>query len=493
MKVLFLNPPFHDRFSRESRSPAVAKSDTLYYPKWLSHAAGVAIKCGHEVDLIDAPAWCVDLKYVLDRIDAKGIQAVVCDTSTPSILNDIGVVNAILEHNPKLHVLMVGRHVSVLAEDTLKRAPLLKAVAVREYEYTVRDWLEAVGSGANLETVDGLVLKKDDGSIVKTKDRAAIENLDELPFVSEVYKRFLRVEDYFYGHSKHPLVVFDTSRGCPYRCTFCVYPQTFSGHRMRYRSVGHVADEFDFVKRELPQVNTIMLEDDTFIIDIKRTEALADELIRRGNKIPFDSNCRADTKADVEVFQKLKKAGARLFCVGFESGDDEVLKHIKKNLRLDLTHQFMNNCKKAGIMVHGCFMVGNLNETTQTLEKTLDLALDLEPDTAQFFPIMVYPGTAAYDEAKQKGYLASENFGDWLTNEGLHNSTINLPNMTHRELVEFCDKARRKFYLRPSYLLKKSFQSLRDFDEFKRNVKGFKKLSKFLIKGSFSADTSHTK
>jgi anaerobic magnesium-protoporphyrin IX monomethyl ester cyclase len=153
----------------------------------------------------------------------------------------------------------------------------------------------------------------------------------------------------------------------------------------------------------------------------------------------------------------------------------------------------MNNCKKSGIMVHGCFMVGNLNETTQTLEKTLDLALALEPDTAQFFPIMVYPGTAAYDEAKQKGYLASENFGDWLTNDGLHNSTINLPNMTHRDLVEFCDKARRKFYLRPSYLLKKSFQSLRDFDEFKRNVKGFRKLSKFLIKGSFTADTSHTK
>lgn len=490
MKVLFLNPPFHNRFSRESRSPAVAKSDTLYYPKWLSHAAGVAIKVGHDVDLVDAPAACVDLKYVLDRIDAKGIQAVVIDTSTPSIVNDLDVVRGILKHNPKLHVLMVGRHVSSMANDTLTKCPELKAVAVREYEYTVRDWLEAVSSGADFSTVDGLVWRNDAGEIIKNKDRAAIENLDELPFVTEVYKRFLRVEDYFYGHSKHPLVVFDTSRGCPYRCTFCVYPQTFSGHRMRYRSVGHVADEFDFVKRELPQVEAIMLEDDTFIIDIKRTEQLADELIKRGNKIPFDSNCRADTKADVEVFKKLRKAGARLFCVGFESGDDEVLKHIKKNLKLDLTRQFMDNCKSSGIMVHGCFMVGNLNETQQTLQKTLDLALELSPDTAQFFPIMVYPGTAAYEEAKQKGYLASENFSDWLTKDGLHKSTVNLPNVSHQELVEFCDKARRKFYLRPSYLVKKGVQSLKDPAEFRRNLKGFKKLSKYLIQGSFGAEKS---
>ncbi|MFZ4404578.1 MAG: B12-binding domain-containing radical SAM protein [Pseudobdellovibrionaceae bacterium] len=488
MKVLFLNPPFHNRFSRESRSPAVAKSDTLYYPKWLAHAAGVAIKSGHEVDFIDAPAWCVDLKYVLDRIDQKSIQAVVCDTSTPSIVNDIKVINSLLEHNSKLHIIMVGRHASTMAEETLLAAPKLKSIAIKEYEYTVRDWLEAVSCGASLSTVDGLVWRDDNGIVTRNKERNPIENLDELPFVSEVYKRFLRVEDYFYGHSKHPLVVFDTSRGCPYRCTFCVYPQTFSGHRMRYRSVQHVADEFEFVARELPQVRTIMLEDDTFIIDKDRTLQLAEELVRRGNKLPFDSNCRADVKADVEFFKKLRQAGARLFCVGFESGDDAVLKHIKKNLNLDKTKEFMNNCKEAGIMVHGCFMVGNLNETQQTLQSTLDLALHLEPDTAQFFPIMVYPGTAAYNEAKEKGYLASEDFSNWLTNDGLHNSTVNLPNMTHRDLVEFCDKARRKFYLRPSYLAKKVVQSVKDPDELRRNLKGFKKLSKYLLQGSFKEE-----
>lgn len=492
MKVLFLNPPFHPRFSRESRSPAVAKSDTLYYPKWLSYAAGVALQNGHDVDLVDAPAWEVNTQYVIDRIAQKGIQAVVCDTSTPSIVNDLRVVQTIRQQYPKMPVCMVGRHVSVLAEETLRSAPSLDYVAVREYEYTVRDWLAALASGASMEAVDGLVWRNRRGEIVRNKPRAAIENLDELPFVTEVYKRYLRVEDYFYGHSLHPLVVFDTSRGCPFQCSFCVYPQTFSGHTMRYRSVGNVADEFDFVARELPQIKTIMLEDDTFIINKHRTLELANELIRRGNKIPFDSNCRADIGGDVEFMKTLHQAGARLFCVGFESGDDAVLKHMKKSLKLSKADVFVEACRKAGIMVHGCFMVGNLNETRKTMEETLALAKHLNPDTAQFFPIMVYPGTSAYSEAKKKGYIASEDFSNWLTEEGLHNSVVNLPGVTHQELVEFCDRARREFYLRPSYLLYKLRQSLTDYREFKRNLKGFAKLSRYLLRGSFPKSEART-
>src|SRR6266496_2020172 len=112
MRVLFLNPPFHPRFSREQRSPAVTKSGTLYYPKWLATAAGVAIRSGHEVDLVDAPAAELSVKAVIDRLEAKNIEAVVCDTSTPSIANDVNVVEALRAARPSLRVLLVGRHVS---------------------------------------------------------------------------------------------------------------------------------------------------------------------------------------------------------------------------------------------------------------------------------------------------------------------------------------------------------------------------------------------
>ncbi len=491
MRVLFLNPPFHPRYSREQRSPAVTKSGTLYYPKWLATAAGVAIMHGHEVDLVDAPAANYSVQAVIDRIQAKNIQAVVCDTSTPSILNDVSVVERMVAAKPSLHVLLVGRHVSSLPKETLAMSSSLQAVAIREYEYTVRNWLEAKACGADLSAVDGLVWRRANGEIVTNRQRAAIENLDELPFVTEVYKRFLHTPDYFYGHSLWPLVVFDTSRGCPYHCSFCVYPQTFSGHTMRFRSVANVADEFDFVAREMPEIKTVMLEDDTFIVSKPRSLELANELIRRGNKLPFDANCRADIGSESELLTTLHKAGARLFCVGFESGDVEVINGMHKNNddRRDAkyheeAHRFVRRCHDSGIMVHGCFMVGNLNETPASMEKTLRFAKKLRPDTAQFFPIMVYPGTVAYQEAKKRDYIQIEDWGAWLTKDGLHNSVVTLPNITHDQLVAFCDRARRSFYLAPSYLMYKLKQSIKDRRELQRNLKGFLTLSKYLLRGS---------
>lgn len=477
-------------FSREQRSPAVTKSGTLYYPKWLAHAAGVAIQEGFDVHFIDSPApkFYFDKLTVQHYLESHSIKNIVVDTSTPSIYNDVKIIEYLKSSIPGLKIIMVGRGVSVMPEKIMEDNDFIDFVALREYEYITRDWLKALegGEDQDFSKIKGLVWRNKNGEIINNGARLAIENLDELPFVSEVYKRFLNIEDYFYGHSLHPLVVFDTSRGCPYKCTFCAYPQSFSGHTMRYRSVEHVADEFEYCSKEFPNLKTIMLEDDTFIIDRKRTMRLADELIKRGNKIPFDSNNRADVKADVEFFKRLKKAGARLFCVGFESGDQEVLKHMKKNLKLSDTETFIKNTRDAGIMVHGCFMVGNLNETKKTLGTTLDLAKRLKPDTAQFFPIMVYPGTSAYDEAKERGLLATEDYSKWLTPDGLHNSVVNLPDVTHEELVEFCDTARREFYLNPGYMWMKFKQSFVSRDELHRNLKGFSFLIKYLIKGSFS-------
>lgn len=485
MKVLFLNPPFHDMFSRESRSPAVAKSGTLYFPKWLCTAAGVAIKEGFDVDVIDAPAPSCPTKDIYHYIQEKNFDAIVCDSSTPSIVNDLKVIENIQLNNPNINIILVGRHVSAMPHETFSMSSSLKFLAVREYEYIVRDWLYAIKNQTDFSSVKGLVWKNQEGEIITNPPMPSIENLDELPFVTEVYKKFLTIEDYYYGHSLHPLVVFDTSRGCPYLCTFCAYPQTFSGHRIRFRSVENVADEFEYVAKNFPNIKTIMLEDDTFIVDVSRTEKLADELIRRKNKIPFDSNCRYDVKADLDFFKKLKKAGARLFCVGFESGDNDVLKKMKKGENISKAKPFVDKVQKAGIMIHGCFMLGNLNETRETLQKTLDMALEVQPDTAQFYPIMVYPGTSAYQEAKEKGMLATEDFTKWLTEDGLHSSVVNLPTMTHKELVEFADYARKKFYTNPKYVLKKVWQSAKDFEEFKRNFKGFKTLIKYLWRGSF--------
>ena len=219
-------------------------------------------------------------------------------------------------------------------------------------------------------------------------------DLDALPFVSAVYKRHLNYRNYFYAHSRYPIVVTITGRGCPHQCIYCVYPQTFSGHRLRYRSIGNVVDEIAYILKEFPDVREIMFEDDTLTLNKQRCIAFAEEILRRNLKFTWSANSRAEV--DLETMKLLKRAGARLFCVGIESGDQATLDRMRKNLRIERIRQFFRDARQAGILIHGCFLVGLPGETRDTMNQTLSLAKELNPDTAQFFPLMVYPGTEAY-------------------------------------------------------------------------------------------------
>ncbi|HUT42769.1 MAG TPA: radical SAM protein, partial [Desulfobacterales bacterium] len=207
--------------------------------------------------------------------------------------------------------------------------------------------------------------------------------------------------------------------------------------------------------------------------------------LKRKLKFQWSANSRCDV--DLETMKLLKRAGARLFCVGVESGVQEILDNMKKNLIIKQIRQFFADAKEAGILIHGCFLVGNPGETKETLQKTLEFAKGLNPDTAQFFPIMVYPGTDAYEWAKKNGYLTTEDFAEWLTEDGLHNCIVSRPGLSNKDLVNFCDRARKEFYLRPGYIFSKGFQSLKDPYEFKRLVKGALQLGKHIFKGTEKA------
>ncbi len=485
MNIITLNPPFLPKFSRESRSPGVAKSGTLYYPMWLAYATGVLEKNGFNVRLIDAPARDYTLDDVKADFAALKPRLCVIDTSTPSFHNDIKVVDAIKTWDPGVFTLVVGRHVSALPEESIAASPNTDAVAMGEYDYIVRDCALALRDGAPLSTVKGLLWRDAaTGRLVKNEPMPLIEDLDEIPFVSSVYKRHLNIEDYFYAHSQYPIVTIITGRGCPHHCIYCCYPQTMYGHKLRLRSPDRVAEEFRYIADNFPAVKEIMIEDDTLTVNRRHAEAIADRLIAMGNRIPFSANSRADL-TDVQALSKLRKAGCRLFCVGYESGSQQVLDSIKKGVKLEKTLEFAHATKKAGIMVHGCFMVGNPGETHETMTATLNHAKRLKPDTAQFYPIMVYPGTEAYRLAETEGNLLTRDFSAWLTDEGMHNCVVQAPGLSARELVEFCDHARRSFYLAPGYMARKAWQSLFSIDEFKRNARAFKRLVKYLARGSF--------
>ena len=479
MRVLMLNPPFFPRFSRAQRSPAVTKSGTLYYPIWQAYATGVLEEAGCQVHLIDAPASGETVDDLRSLVREWSPHLLVVDTSTPSFANDVGVLEALKAARPAMFAVAVGTHVSACPDEAMCVSPALDALARHEYEYTLRDLVHALAHATPLHQIAGLTYREG-GQVRHNPDRPYITDLDQIPFVSRVYKTHLRTQDYFYAITPHPVITIITGRGCPHGCTYCVFPQMLHGRGYRYRSPENVVAEFQYIANELPQIKHVFIEDDTLTVNRRRCEQLAHLLREANTELTFTANSRADV--DYETLVALKSAGCRMLCVGFESGNDQILKNMHKGIVVKQMHQFVKDARRAGILVHGCFMAGNLGETRETLSHTLALAKKLNPDTAQFFPLMVYPGTEAYDWAAARGYLTTRDYRSWLTDEGLHNCVLSTPSLSNEELVAWCDDARRAFYLRPRYLWAKLKQVITRPAEFKRVLMASRAFFPFLFK-----------
>ena len=366
------------------RSPAVVKSGVVCYPIWLAYATGVLEQSGFEVKLLDAPAAGHDLQDVLQMADEFQPRLVVIDTSTPSIYNDVEVAEAIKGRNADTFILLVGPTSRPWRRRAWASAPPSMPSPVGNT--TIRCAMSPAcwPSGGDLATVAGLSYRHSSGVLVHNPDRPPSRTWMPCPLFSEVYKRHLRIEDYFYSIARYPEVTIVTGRGCPYRCTYCLSPQTITGHEYRRRSVVNVADDVRVHRPVLSPGQRDLIEDDTLTVDQERCIALAQELIQRGNRLPFTANSRANVS--FETLSWLKRAGLRLLCVGFESGDQGVLNAMRKGIKVEQFYRFREDARRAGVLVHGCFMAGGPGETHETLARTLDLAKALDPDTAQSFP-----------------------------------------------------------------------------------------------------------
>ena len=191
--------------------------------------------------------------------------------------------------------------------------------------------------------------------------------------------------------------------------------------------------------------------------------------------------CNARVNLDLETMKAMKAAGCHLIIPGIESGSQEILNNIKKGTTLKQIHAYAANAKKAGLQIHACYMVGNKGETKETMQETLNLALTLNTDTAQFYPLLPFPGTEAYFWAKENGYIHGE-YTDYVKEDGTINCLLNLPGITGEELVEFCDDARKTYYWRLSYILHRLWMGMRDPADMKRSIKAFGNFKKYLFK-----------
>jgi hopanoid biosynthesis associated radical SAM protein HpnJ len=452
-KLLLLSPPSYADFDggAGARYQASREVASFWYPIWLCYPAGM-VK-GSRV--VDAPADNLTLAQTLAI--AKDYDLVLIYTSTPSLPNDSNVATAIKKQKPETLVGFCGPHPTVVPVDTLNAAPDVDFVTRNEFDHSIKE----LADGADMAEVHGLSYRRN-GQIFHTPNRAVIEDLDSLPFVTEVYKRDLKVENYNIPWIKYPYLSIYTTRGCPAQCTYCLWPQTTSGHTYRKRSIDNVIAEFEYAVKNFPQVNEIFFDDDTFSFEKERTREIAKQLKKYGKS--WGGNARGNL--DYETLKIMKDGGCRILMVGYETGSDEILKNVKKGIRAKTYRQFAKDAKRAGIMTHGAFILGLPGETPQTIDETIQFACDLDPNTIQVSLAAPYPGTEFYEWARTNGYLAPET--ELIGEHGYQDCKVEYPEISSIEVFKGVEKFYKKFYFRPSYILKTLFRMAFDSRERKR-------------------------
>jgi radical SAM superfamily enzyme YgiQ (UPF0313 family) len=305
----------------------------------LIYAAAVAKKNDFEVIFLDAPAKQMGVEDSFKEIKGKGAgtKLFVLDTSTPSIYSDIEFLKGIKNIFPDSFAILVGTHVSALAEETLKIDDSIDAVARHEYDYIVRDLAITIRDNKDLSNVKGITYRKGN-EIITNPDMPFIEELDEIPFASEFIKEYLDERDYFFSPATYPEIQIFTGRGCPYRCNYCVYPQVMHGHEYRLRSAKNVVEEFEYIAKNFPDVKEIVIEDDTFTASQERVKEICKLLIdlKLNKRFRWLCNARVNT-VNLELMKLMKKAGCRLLIPGIESGNQKILNNIKDCYKKGIT------------------------------------------------------------------------------------------------------------------------------------------------------------
>ena len=308
-----------------------------------------------------------------------------------------------------------------------------------------------------------------------------IEPVDRLPFPAWHHLNLL---DYFDGIKMHPYVDIVSGRGCVYRCNYCLWPQVMHGQKFRLRSPENVVDEMEYVIKMCPEVvkgGEFFFEDDTFTTVRPHTMAICEEILKRNLKVQFSVNSRADAN-NLEMFKMMKRAGCRMILVGFESGVQQILDNIEKKATVEDARVLMENAKKAGLKVHGCFVAGLPGETEETLQQTIDFALGLGLHTVQFTGAVPYPGTRYFEWCKEQGLLRTQNWTDWLKNDE-QTSVVDYPGLETEKVYNYVDLALKRFYFRPSYLFKFLFETRNKTDLY-RKMRGFKNFVSYLLRAA---------
>jgi radical SAM superfamily enzyme YgiQ (UPF0313 family) len=444
-RTLLLNPPLVNgiAFTRQGRCQEREEVlGTTKPPYTLALSGAILRTLGCDVRVVDLTATQRSIADLEAQLDGEGFQPtlIVFPSTIPTLEADARAVAA-LKTRYGIPIFSFGPQASTMPREAMERAPDVDGMFVGEPEDGIAA-LAQLESLDQLETIGSLTFRKD-GAIVPHRAHGSYAAFLETPYPAW---DLLDLTRYRVPLVNVPYVIVETSRGCPYSCDFCVAP-IHQGHKFRERTAKQLVDEIEHGYRTFG-LTFFYLWGDTVTLNVKSFSAFCEELIARNLPIQWFGNARADNLTDPAFVKRLRQSGCWMLALGIETESEETRKDMMKRLEGQKIRAALNNMRAAGIKSFAFFILGYPGDTPQTLDRTVEYAVELDPDFANFYPAVPYPGTELNAKAKRAGLLQNE---DWtrmeysyylLSGNGLDESIV----------MDAIRRAMRRFYLRPRYL-----------------------------------------
>lgn len=448
----------------------------LSYPSLgLAYIAAILLKNGWQTKIIDPIPQNLNLSQILVEIKKFTPDFIGFTATTPTFPKVLTLAKKIKRKFPQIVTIIGGPHVSAAPIQTMKN-PFFDFAVLGEGEETIIELLSHLKrKKGGEEKLAGIAFRKN-GRVTITPSRPYIRNLDTIPFPA---RQFLPPLSFYHpnpGTYKNlPAGSMITSRGCPFKCTFC--DRAVFGNKFRFRSPENVVAEIEVLLKDFG-AKEIRIWDDTFNADTQRVKEICRLILKR--KLKFTWTCLGRVNfADSNMFKLMKRAGCWQISYGIESGNQEILNKIKKGLTLEMVREAVKKTHQAGIEVKGFFMLGLPGDTKKTMQETINFAKELNLDIATFSITTPFPGTELYQEVKNTKEFKDADFSRYLPYYPTSLSYIPT-GLTQKSLLEFEKKAHFEFYVRPSYILKELLK-IRSFSAFWSKTRAFLRLLKHWI------------
>jgi anaerobic magnesium-protoporphyrin IX monomethyl ester cyclase len=463
-KITLIVPPAEDRYTAVITASTLITSTRKYPALGLGYIAAILEKKGYTVRYVDMFASSISVQELqaMLRNDPPKYVGITTDFATINPAKEIARVLKRLD--PSCKVIVGGCNLGIYP-DEIMQSSYFDVGVVGEGDLTIIDLMDALESGRVLDSVKGIVFKKDK-EIIKTPPREHVRDLDSLPFPA---RHLMPLKEYTSSVSKHGhLTTMLSSRGCPFNCLFCV-----RDHDYRERSIKNVVDEIGHIVNDF-HIEEIYIFDPTFTANKKRVIAICKEIIKRKIDVTWVTETRVDC-VSLDLLRWMKRAGCTRVQYGVESVDPGILKELRKNITLKQIYNAFKWTKRSGLEILASFMIGSPGDTVESILRTINTAVKLNPDYAVFTITTIFPGTDLHDRAVDDKIIDPEEWKSFMRGES---PTIPTPIYTTAEfdrtrLVSFLKYAYRRFYLRPSYVLKRILK-IRSFYELVNNIAGLR-------------------